>query len=651
MNFFAAQDKARKMTRRLVAVYAAATAVIVAGVTAVVGAAIFVFTNGGYGLSAGEFVDTHGAILAGIAVLTAIFIAGATVFRVASLSAGGSRVALSFGATPLAPDVEDPARRRLRNVVEEMSIASGVPVPDIFVLEREDGINAFAAGYAPPDAAIAVTRGALETLERDELQGVIAHEFSHILNGDMRLNIRLMGVLYGILALGLVGRTLLHGGRRVSLFSTRRSRGAPLVISIGLGLVILGGIGVFAARLIKAGVSRQREYLADASAVQFTRQTAGLAGALKKIGGYEAGSYLRAADPEEISHMLFGTGLRLAGLFATHPPLVERIRALDPSFGPQDFPAVRRVTAGTAPGPVNPAAASLAGQWPPMSPESIADTAGRPGELQVAAAAALRQSMPADLYAAAHAPDRASLLVVALLLDPRGRALERQFSIVMESVGEADSKLIYRYYRQFGTIAPELRLPFLEIAFPALRRRTPSELSGILDLARRVIEADNDIDLYEYCVYRVLSSSIRQSAKPLHRTGHRAGRNEIRRAAVGLLSIVARAGHDDDAECAAAFRAGIAVFGNWASAATFQRGQRFDAAETDRLLDALCALKPSGRELLIRAVGSVMMHDRQLRTAEAELLRAVCAALDVPMPLLGPGGAGYGRREAPAEIT
>jgi Zn-dependent protease with chaperone function len=310
MNFFDAQDKARRSTRWLVIVYIIATILIVAGVTLVVGIALHMMFRGDR--------PPEPAILGFTAAATTLFILGATLYKTTRLSSGGGRVAQDMGGTRVPPDVQDPFRRRLRNVVEEMAIASGVPVPEIYVLEEESGINAFAAGYTPADAAVAVTRGTLELLERDELQGVIAHEFSHILNGDMRLNIRLMGVLFGIMVLGLIGRTI-----------------------IGLGLLILGWIGVFFARLIKAAVSRQREFLADASAVQFTRQTAGIANALKKIGGYSRHSYIKSVDPEEISHMLFAGGIaHLRALFATHPPLTERIRALDPGFRESDYPKV-----------------------------------------------------------------------------------------------------------------------------------------------------------------------------------------------------------------------------------------------------------------------------------------------------------------------
>ena len=340
MNFFAAQDKARQASRRLVAAYIVATILIVAGVTAIVGFALYSIADGGYEYAPGEYVRANSGILIATALLTTLFILGASLFKTSVLSSGGGAVAAQMGGTLVPANVQDRLRRRLRNVVEEMAIASGVPVPEIYVLEEESGINAFAAGYTPSDAAVAVTRGTLELLDRDELQGVVAHEFSHILNGDMRLNIRLMGVLFGIMVLGLIGRLIVRGGYHASIISSRRDRGAPVVLIIGLGLAILGAIGMFFARVIKAGVSRQREFLADASAVQFTRQSTGIANALKKIGGYGEGSLIQAADPEEVSHMLFGAGSKLRGVFATHPPLVERIQALDPSFKESDFPHV-----------------------------------------------------------------------------------------------------------------------------------------------------------------------------------------------------------------------------------------------------------------------------------------------------------------------
>ena len=335
-----------------------------------------------------------------------------------------------MGGTLVPADASDPLRRRLRNVVEEMAIASGVPVPEIYVLEEESGINAFAAGYAPGDAAVAVTRGALELLDRDELQGVIAHEFSHILNGDMRLNIRLMGVLFGILVLSLIGRMIVRGGHYSSVGSSRRGKGSGAIMLIGVGLAILGWVGVFFARMIKAAVSRQREYLADASAVQFTRQPSGIANALKKIGGYSEASYIREADPEEISHMLFGTGRRFSGLFATHPPLTERIKAIDPSFNESDYPVVKprsfsdTMAEDAPPAMVAPGDAAAMASIAADLPDTVVESAGNPDPEHVAYAQQLRASIPESLYDAAHSIELAFLLVVALIIERSGDSME-----------------------------------------------------------------------------------------------------------------------------------------------------------------------------------------------------------------------------------
>jgi Zn-dependent protease with chaperone function len=639
LNFFDAQDKARRTTRRLVFVYLLATALIVLGVTLVVGAALFNFTEAGYGVSAASFVRQQAPILIGTALLATLFIVGATAFKTASLSSGGGRVAVDLGGTLVSPDVRDPLRRRLRNVVEEMAIASGMPVPEIYVLEQENGINAFAAGYAPGDAAIAVTRGTLEMLERDELQGVIGHEFSHVLNGDMRLNIRLMGVLFGIMVLGLIGRMILRGGRHASIVSSRRSKGAPAILIIGLGLTVLGAIGVFFARTIKASVSRQREYLADASAVQFTRQTEGLANALKKIGGFDAGSHLRAADPEEVSHMLFGTGSRLSGMFATHPPLTERIQALDPHFKASDYPVVdqrarpvagnERAAAGLHAGVTT---AIAAGSAAGLS-ESISEMVGDPETEHVEFATRLRRSVPELLYDAAHSQELAYLLTVALILDGTGRVLDRQLKLTEEQLGQERAQLIKRYYDEIASIGAEYRLPLMAITFPALKRRPAPQLSYLTDLAGRLIEIDGKIDLYEYCYYRILVSNLGQASDPSGRQKHRrATREPVRRAAVDLLRVIARHGHDNDDERRRAFAAGAAVFGKWGSKFGYDTDHEYSVAVLDKSLQILLALNGEGKQLLLEAVTAVVMSDKTLSVAEAELIRAICASLDCPLP-------------------
>ena len=640
MNFFAAQDQARRSSRRLVIVYILATIAIVLGVTTIAGFALFSFSQSGYGYTPGQFIREQTLLLLGIAILTTLFIIGSSLYKTSRLSAGGGRVAVDMGGTLVPTDVQDPLRRRLRNVVEEMAIASGVPVPEIYVMEEESGINAFAAGFSPSDAAIAVTRGTLELLDRNELQGVIAHEFSHILNGDMKLNIRLMGVLFGIMVLGLIGRMVVRGGFHSSMISSRRNRSSPAILVIGIGLVILGGIGVFFARMIKASVSRQREYLADASAVQFTRQSEGIANALKKIGGYSEGSKISAADPEEVSHMLFGSGASLMGMFATHPPLVDRIQALDPSFKEGDFPRVdpRQRRVGTSGDSQHAAFAGdittvLASGGTKVLAESIADTVGHPEQEHVEFARQLRRSMPAELYDAAHSSQLAFLLALALVLDQSKKIIDRQFSLLQEQLGTERTTIVRRYYEALSETDGEYRLPLLEIAFPALKIRPMPELAYLVELTNRLIEVDGDIDLYEFCFYRIMVSNLAQAIDPTGKREVKHGRRrDLQAAATDLLRVLADYGHDSDEKSAAAFDAGIRALGSWAHDAEYASDREFGVAKLNNSLDVLLGLNSKGQESLLRAVSATAAHDGKLSVAEAELIRVVCATLNYPLP-------------------
>ncbi len=323
MDFFERQDKARRNTRLLVFYFALAVLSLIVAVDAAV--ALTFRLVSAHESSFGETPPNpvRFDLMAAATLGTLAIVSIGSISKTLQLASGGSAVAELLDGRLIHSETRDANERKLLNIVEEMSIASGVPVPQVYVMDNEDGINAFAAGHSTSDAAISVTRGALQLLTRDELQGVIAHEFSHVLNGDMRLNIRLMGLIFGILCLTVIGRVLIR----------TRGRKNPLPL-LGLALIIIGFAGVFFGRLIQAAVSRQREGLADASSVQFTRNPAGLAGALKKIGGLEQGSKLKSPRAEEASHLFFanGVGESFFGLLATHPPLIERIRALDPSF-------------------------------------------------------------------------------------------------------------------------------------------------------------------------------------------------------------------------------------------------------------------------------------------------------------------------------
>ncbi|MCL4797761.1 MAG: M48 family metallopeptidase [Bryobacteraceae bacterium] len=323
MDFFEHQDKARKNTKLLVVYFVLALVCIIASVY-IASLTIFYGAEQQAGEPARDLVLWDPGLFLKVVLGTLGVVVLGSLYKTAVLRKGGSAVAESLGGRLVDSNTTNPDERKLWNVIEEMAIASGVPVPKIFVLDNEAGINAFAAGHSPSDAAIGVTRGCMTLLNRDELQGVIAHEFSHILNGDMRLNLRVMGVIFGILCLAVIGRIL--------LYSRGRGRDKNPMMLLGLALIVIGAIGVFFGRLIQAALSRQREFLADASSVQFTRNPAGLSGALQKIGG--AGSQLESPHTAEASHMFFGNGLSkpFLGMLATHPPLDERIRAIDPGW-------------------------------------------------------------------------------------------------------------------------------------------------------------------------------------------------------------------------------------------------------------------------------------------------------------------------------
>ena len=635
MNFFEAQDEARRASRRLVLAYIVATLLIVASVAVVVSFVMFILSDSAYRGTFGSFLLSAPGIPISVALVTALFVVGASVAKSIELSSsGGGRIARQMGGTLVAADARDPLRRRLRNVVEEMAIASGVPVPEIYVLEQESGINAFAAGLTTNDAVVAVTRGALELLSRDELQGVIGHEFSHILNGDMRLNIRLMGVLFGIMGLAMVGRLILRGFRHVD-----DARGALVVAVLGFGLMSLGAIGLFSGRVIKAGVSRQREFLADASAVQFTRQTDGIANALKKIGGYGGGSNINSADPELVSHMLFGSGAPLSSLFATHPPLVERIQALDPNFRPGDFPRVDPRQSQLAEAEQGEAALAFAEPTRPAPgtpeglPESIAASVGQPGIEHVQYAQHLRQSIPESLHSAAQSVDFAYLLTIALVLDRSGKIVERQLAIAREQLGAERANLVRRFYDELASIGTEYRLPLLEIAFPALKQRPPQALSYVLSMTTRMIETDGEIDLYEFCFHRILTSKLGRAADSDRRPHRRRPRrSQLRSAAIELLRVLADYGHESDEASRAAFREGIGTLGEWAQDFEYTPNDQHTISVLDDSLDLLEKLNPKGKESLLRAITATAAHDTRLTVTETELIRAVCATLDYPLP-------------------
>jgi Zn-dependent protease with chaperone function len=528
----------------------------------------------------------------------------------------------------------DPALRRLHNVVEEMSIASGVTMPEIYVLEGEDGINAFAAGNSPADAAVAVTRGAVTRLNREELQGVIAHEFSHVLNGDMRLNSKLLGWVFGLLVIAILARLFMQGVGR----GGRRNDKAGALIMVALAIMVIGYIGVFVGRILQAAVSRHRERLADASAVQFTRNTSGLVGALLKIAGVDSGSKLRTPDKEEVAHMLFAPGM--ARLFATHPPIVERVRELEPSFKRENLEAMVAAAARSAEqqrlapdfDDLGPAAATSQIAGPADSntaPVRVANLAGTFDEIQQRYAHTARAAIPEELHGFADSPDAARVLLFALLRGAHAEVASRQDEVIRRSYGEPLLAAIHAALPVATALPPALRLPAVQQLLPALRHMTEPERVELQGVTAQFALADDRIDVFECCLSLLLEAALRDDLEHNDEHGWRS-LIQLADATCDLFAVLAAQGADDADAARRAYDAGVqhvlphharpyAAIENWPEALR-------------QALARLATLRPFAKRVLVEGLVRTVAHDRRLSVSEGELLRTVCATLHCPLP-------------------
>ncbi len=672
-NFFERQSQARRYTRWLVVLFTlAVTGIVVA--TFLITLAVMdnvnqIGTNRAFspeGFSHGNRSSDRWQIPLLASGTALVLILGGSLFKLAQLRGGGTVVAERLGGLRIYPNTTDPLQRRVLNVVEEMALAAGVPVPPVFFLPQEGAINAFAAGYTPSDAVVAVTRGCAEQLTRDQLQGVIAHEFSHILNGDMRLNIRLIGVLHGILLLGLLGRILL----RSTAFSGRsrsRNDSAAILLLVGLAVLVLGFVGTLIGNLIKAAVSRQREYLADASAVQFTRNPGGISGALQRIGAALTGSRLKHPNASEASHMFFSTGVweGFTGLMATHPPLPKRIRAIDPTWNGKFATARRTVQGATG---RDPAVAGLAGfsSTDLMDEIESGEMADRTeagitmATLQHASdqvglmtlahrqyAAQLARSLPEPVVKAAHEPYGARAVIFGLLLDRRPDVREVQMRKLAELASSDVVSLTALLTPDIDLIDLRARLPLIDMTLPALRAMAPPQYETFTHCFRELVAADQKIGLFEWTLQRVLLRHLQPQFQPIHpRPVRYYGLQRLVEPCSTLFSALAYSGNGTylDRATPTENKAEKAL-------ATFSAAARLlpevrlrllspeacQLANLDQALQTLTRVSAKQRRRLIDAAAAVICADGEVQVRETELLRAISDMLDCPMPPLLPG--------------
>lgn len=641
MDFFESQDNARRKTSYLVFLFICA----VVGVVLLTNFLVMVLlipavTNGDqtdyYVFSNGQWKPF---ILISLAVVSVITMA--MIYKISTLSGGGKSVAIYLGGRLLMPNTRDPQERQVLNVVEEMALAAGMPVPSVYLLSNEAGINAFAAGYSNGDAVVGITKGCMEALSREQLQGVIGHEFSHILNGDMRLNIRLVGILHGILFLGLIGRALLHTSPRrrysgINLSIGNRSKERAGLAMIGLGLIVIGYIGYFFGGLIKAAVSRQREFLADAASVQFTRNPQSIADALKVIGAYQPGSHVLNPHAEEASHFFFETAIsKASGMFATHPKIDDRISRIEPNWDGQ-FIHVKTKT-HTPPPDQKHSKEDRSQQFLTALATQVAvgEAIGqfRSEDIHIKTGEDLWQSVPEKAKEIARDPWGAHALIYGLLLDQDPTIRDRQVSLIHKYSQASLFDYFQKVLALLNGFNQHLRLSLIELCIPALKTLSETQYKNFIKMIKLLVEADQKIEPHEWCIYTFIRHYLSSSFEPVkdRKPAYKALK-EVSKPLQVVFSLVADHGHKDLTVTQTAFSKSMNTLGLYTVKLLEEHkpslGQFSDAAK--ELARCYPLLKPR----ILKALVKCIEHDGTITPLEMELLHTLAAIMDCPIPPL-----------------
>lgn len=639
MDFFHAQDHARRMTWHLVWLLAIALVAVVTATNLLVLSLMYLVsvpeTAAGDNSLVNYLVSVDPSLVIMLSAAVVAVVVIGSVYKLIKLSGGGRSVAEMLGGERVRIGSADALDQRLTHVVEEMAIAAGVPVPGLYVLRHERGMNAFAAGYTQSDAVIGVTQGLLEQLNREQLQGVIAHEFSHILNGDMRLNIRMIGLLHGIMVIGMVGEFLLRSFRVRTDGERSRGGGHIGVLAFALGLMAIGYLGAFAGNVIKAAVGRQREFLADASAVQLTRNPDGIAGALKTIGGTLLAGRLSSPAAAQLSHGYFVAGISqfFDRLLATHPALEERIRRIEPSWDGRYF----------SPSTVRPAAtAQVVEAVPPAVPVAIETVLAAVGQINVAGlgySQALLARLPLRLMEALHDSVGARAVVYLLLLDVDHSTREAQLARLDQQETSAVASRTRDLALLWLPLEASLRLPLLDLAMPALHGLAPDDYQRMKQAMTQLIATDGRINVFEWSLQKLVTHHLDRALGRAGVRGHVAASHMLAALDVELrlvLTFLSLAGHEDDIARQRAFARGCEAVG--LGQAELLSREQVSLEGVGDALDRLAALRPLQKPLLLKALVAVAATDGVVRPVEAELIRAIAAVLDTPVPpMLGAG--------------
>jgi Zn-dependent protease with chaperone function len=552
-------------------------------------------------------------------------------YKTTQLSAGGSVVAEDLGGRLVMPGSADFEEKRLLNIVSEMALASGMPVPQVYLLDHEEGINAFAAGTEPSNAVIGVTRGCLQRLSREELSGVIAHEFSHIINGDMRLNMRLMGLVFGLVVISIIGRGMVQLLRFQGGSSRRNNKEGGNVMLVlfllGLGLLVIGGLGSFFGRLIQAAVSRQREFLADASSVQFTRNPDGIVGALKKIGGSEIGSKIKAPKAVEASHMFFSNGGMFNFFLMTHPPLDVRIRAVQKNWdGKFESSEIKPITADRNTkneernGPLD----ALPGAVVLGAVSGI----GQGERRRISTGQQLHQGISQRWRKAIHDREEAQAVIFGLLLNKDEKFLSKEVSFLEEEAGGEAKELALKWQAEARGLHSARKIALVEMALPTLRSLSPLEYERFRDIMRWLIASDGQVELFEFMIQRVIERHLGSyfERKAFRNIAYHQFDRLLPEANI-LVSTVSEigAGCADDAEAAY-----LEATSDWKDRLDRKGVSSHD--ELDKALDKFSQASPLVKRQILVACVTAAARDGKLSSREAELLRTIADSIGCPLP-------------------
>jgi Zn-dependent protease with chaperone function len=657
MTFFERQQLARRQSRILLVLFAAAVAGIVVALD-VVGAICWIVWRWYEGLPVpgpstfwGKVAHVPVGVHLAISVGTLLVIFAVSALKGLELRrGGGAAVARMMGGRGIGRGTTDPLERRLLNVVEEMAIASGTRLPLVYVMDKQRGINAFTAGDEVSLAAICVTRGALELLTRDELQAIVAHEFSHIVNGDMALNMRIIGVLAGIVFIGAAGQFVMRGASQ-----TRDARALPVAL-VGFLVLVIGSIGLFFSRVIKSMLAREREKLADAGGVQYTRHPESLAGALDQVRANY--SWVSALHTEDVSHLFFANphGFLSEVLFATHPPIEERIRAIDARFASEDYRRRRAL-----------AVAAQADPGTPRRYEDVASAASIPWRLTATEAVALvgtvqaphlesaRRSLRAmspELRSALDDAQQVAGVVLALLL-ARDEECLADATRALEQAGLRElARSASNVWPLVRGVPPERQLAVVDLALPSLRIKPESERADLVRALEIALATDRKLSFFGFAFVTFVRSQLagrKAVATPRYRM-----LAQLRDEAAVLISLFAHAGCGEPAtlerDFVRAFEAGAVAAGLVGQIAAVRRDDCTPEAASNAL-KRLQELAPLDKARLVKALFASITADGVLRPVEVALLRMVGGVLDCPLPPLMDGQPQAEARTAPLTDT